>query len=242
MMIRLKLLMVAVGVAFVALGASANAQNFVVISSTAAGISVGQIVGATQEISIPTAKKVVMVNEKGKTATLKGPFKGTVGGEAGGEKSRALTVLASLVRTTQRDTKSVGAIRAAGIRSEDQAMMVNLSETGDYCLVDDNPPTLTRYKTETAETVELVATRGGKAVTIPWPKNTLVMDWPAEIDSKDGDVLLGRLGNEKSRKMIRLHRMGDKYPNRIEMVLAMAEKECLEQARMMLALIRNSAG
>lgn len=219
----------------------AAAQNFVVISSTVSGIAVGQIVGATQELRIPAKKKIILVNEKGKTESLAGPFKGKVGGTAGGERSRGLTVLVNLVRATQRDTKSVGAIRAAGIRTEDQALMINLSETGEYCLLDGRPPTLTRYQSEKAGSVELTAVRGGKVIVLRWSNENRILKWPTSLELKDGDVFLARQGTSKSRTMIRVHRMDKKITNRIKLIIAAMEKECVEQARMLLALIRNSA-
>jgi len=223
-------------------GSHAFAGDFVVLSSTAPSIQVGSVVSDGAEITVPPRRRVVLVSEAGRTISLRGPFQGVPGGgESAGGGQQFVKALASLVRTTQADAKSVGAIRAAGIRTDREAMMINVSETGDYCIFGSGGRELTRYKSEKWKSLTLVAAADGAAETIPWPAGTRVIPWPKKIPLKHGATYLVQQAGKDSRTMVVAHFLEGKFATDAHRVLALAKMGCMEQAKMMLALMRKTA-
>lgn len=225
---------------FVWHGAAAAAE-FVVLSSTVASVSVGQIIEPGQRITLPEKARLVLVNEAGRTISLKGPYAGAPGGEAKGGKSKFVAALASLVRSTEEDAHSVGAIRAASIRNKRQAMMINISETGDFCLFEDGGEELTRYQSETWPEINITAVADGRSQTVAWPKGARTLPWPEALPIKNGATYLVDQSGKDSRTMLVMHRLSGEYPTDAHLVVEMASRGCLEQSKMMLALIRRSA-
>ena len=220
---------------------AALASEFVVLTSTVSSVSVGQVVSAGQKIEIPDKARLVLINETGKTMTLKGPYSGVPGGNSAPQKSRFIKALASLVTTTEQDTRAIGAIRAAGIRTKRQALMINISETGDYCLLDGTTEEVTRYKSETFADVTIVAAKGGQSTSFLWPNETRDVPWPGDLALDDGGTYLVSQAGKDTRTMLIMHRMGGDYSTDIHLALAMGAQGCIEQAKMMLALVRRTA-
>jgi hypothetical protein len=217
------------------------ASEFVVLTSTVSSVSVGQVVSAGQKIEIPEKARLILINETGKTVTIKGPYSGVPGGEGKPQTSRFIKALASLVTTTEQDTRAVGAIRAAGIRTKRQALMINISETGDYCLLKGNKEEITRYKSEKFSDVTIVATKDGKQTKFPWPKESPYTPWPGALTLEDGGTYLASQSGKDTRTMMIMHRMEGDFSTDIPLALAMGAQGCVEQAKMIFALVRRSA-
>lgn len=220
---------------------AALASEFVVLTSTVSSVAVGQVVSAGQKIEIPEKARLVLINQTGKTVTLRGPYSGVPGGDSKPQKSRFIKALASLVTTTEQDTRAVGAIRAAGIRTKRQALMINISETGDYCLLEGAQEEITRYKSETFDGVTIVAAKDGRSVSFDWPHETRDLRWPDKLALDDGSTYLVSQAGKDTRTMMIMHRMGGNYSTDIHLALAMGGQGCIEQAKMLLALVRRSA-
>ena len=224
--------------------AAAQASEFVVISPTVSSIGAGQVIAAGQRLVLPAKARVILVNEAGKTVSLRGPYEGKPGGESKGGKSRFIAALASLVSTTEQDARSVGAIRAANIRTKRQAIMINISETGDYCLIEGGRDEITRYRSEKSATITIAAVKDGSAQppqTFPWPKDARQIAWPASLPIEDGATFLVGQADKDTRTMLVMHRLSGDVPTDVHLVVEMGAKGCLEQATMMLALIRRGA-
>ncbi len=219
----------------------ALAEDFIVLSSTTPEFKVGGVVPSGTKVELAPRKRLVLVNAAGRTLKLTGPYSDTPGGAPGKGASNVMAALASLVRTTQEDARSVGAVRAAGISTERQAMMVNVSETGDYCGYEGAARELTRYKFEKGATVTITAVEDAKAETLEWDRNNPFLPWPKSIPIQDGATYLVGQDGKDSRTMIIMHQLGEKKENPVETVLEMGTKGCLEQVKMLLALMRKSA-
>jgi len=220
-------------------GAAAN--DYVVISSNVSALSPGKTVAASETLNIPTLRKVVLVNASGLTVVLKGPYNGKPGAPAKGGSSKLVTALASLVKTTQKDLSSIGAIRAANIKTFRDAMMVNISETGDYCKTSKAPPELTRYQSESARQVTVTSAQDGKKVDLNWKKGQKSILWPTQINYQAGATYLVQQEGKDSRTMLVAREVSGNFATKIHLIMAVAQKGCLEQAKMLLALLKNSA-
>lgn len=234
-------LSVAVVMAMASWTSAVNAKDFVVLSSNVKALTPGKTVSADKALKIPSRRRVVLVNASGRTVVLKGPYKGKPGAPAKGGSSKLVTALASLVRTTQKDLSSVGAIRAAGIKTFKEAMMVNISETGDYCSASKAAPELTRYRSETAKKVTMTSANDGKKVVLTWKKGTASMPWPNEIPYTPGATFLIQQEGKDSRTMLVARKISGNFSSKVHFIMAIAEKGCMEQAKMLLALLNKSA-
>ncbi len=237
-----KISLLSVGLAlFLFWHGAAAAEDFIILSSTAPAFQVGDVVTSGTKIVLPEKKRLVLINGAGRTLKLVGPYSGSPGDSAEEGSSQVMTVLASLVRTTRDDARSVGAVRAAGIKTERQAMMVNVSETGDYCGYQGAPRELTRYGFEKGATVTITAVENSQAQTIEWNQGTPYIPWPSSLPVKDGATYLVEQAGKDTRVMIIMHQIEGKYDNPVTRILQMGEMRCLEQVKMLLALLRNSA-
>ena len=130
--------------------------EFVVLSSTEKSIGVGSVIADDQKIALPKRKTLMVIDKAGRTITVNGPHDGPIEGKSGEESDGTLVkVLSSLIRDNEDDARSVGAIRAIDkkriedtIDSQESAMVINLSETGDYCLLPEAAPIVARYHSE----------------------------------------------------------------------------------------------
>jgi hypothetical protein len=219
---------------------AASAEDLVVIDSTLPTFAPGSSVKGDQTVKLPERSRLVLVAESGRTVTLNGPYEGKPAPEKGkGGDSRLGTALASLVRSTQEDANSVGAIRAAGIRTRADALMINLSESGDYCVVDPAAVQITRYADERGAEITLNAVKGDLKTAFAWPGAGNHLAWPAALPIEDGATYLVEQAGKDSRTMLVLHKVEDKAPTDAHRAVEMAEKGCLEQAKMLLALLRK---
>ncbi len=219
---------------------SASAEEVVVIESTLAAFTPGAAINGDQVLKLPEKSKLVLVTEGGRTVILTGPYEGKPA--PGGSKaadSRLTTALASLVRSTQEDANSVGAIRAAGIKTRGDALRVNLSESGDYCIGDPGGVEMTRNAIDKGDEITLNAVKGDLKASFSWPAGSDHTTWPAAMAPEDGATYLVGQSGKDSRTMLIIHRVQDDAPTDAHRAVFMAEKGCLEQAKMLLALIRR---
>lgn len=216
------------------------AEDLVVIESTLPAFAPGATVKGESPIKLPEKSKLVLVSETGKTVTLTGPYDGKAG-QAGGKggDGKLISALSTLVRSTQEDAQSVGAIRAAGIKTRADALRINLSESGDYCLTSGSPE-ITRYQSESGAKVTVNAVKGDLKASLDWPKGGInFTGWPASLPIEDGATYLVEQDGKDSRTMLILHMVQDQAPTDAHRAIAMAEQGCMEQAKMLLALLKK---
>lgn len=219
------------------------AEELVIVDSTLPILTPGSVLDGSKPLALPERSRVVLVSESGRTIALNGPWRGkpaeAVGG-AGDGNGRLVTALASLVRTSQEDAHSIGAIRAAGVKTRADALMINLSESGDYCIADTRIVEITRYASETGARVTLNLVKSDLTATLSWPAGRDRSPWPGDLPIKDGGTYLVEQDGKDSRTMIVLHTIVDDAPTDAHRAVFMAEKGCSEQARMLLALLRKA--
>ncbi len=222
----------------------ALAQSLIVLESSLPNYALGAEVSADAALNLPDKSRLVLVAEDGRSVVLTGPFQGNAKSKmaAGGGGNKAFsTALASLVRSAQEETSSVGAVRAAGIGTRDEALMVNLSESGDYCVAEPAKLMITRYKHETAPKISITVVADSSEVQIAWPSGTDRTAWPIPAKVEDGARFIVSQDGKDSRTLITLVKVSGNYPTVAHEAVEMANAGCAEQARMLLALMRRQA-
>ncbi len=233
----------------VVFGAHPAVAEFVVLSSTQASVAVGSVVGDNQKIALAANKTVLLIDKAGRTITLNGPFEGVVKGKGGtGGKSKLVRALSGLIRDNEEDAHSVGAIRAVAKRkieetvtSKTAALVINISETGDYCMLPGIDRELIRYHTETAAKVTITAIANSASQVVKWPGKALKTAWPSALPVKDGDRFLVSQAGKDTRTLITLHEIAGEGPSDAHLAVSLVAKDCIEQARLMLVHIRRAA-
>ncbi len=120
-------------------------------------------------------------------------------------------------------------------------MVVNISETGDYCLLEGIAPKLVRYHSEKGKNAVLTAIANGASQPITWPENEVVASWPDKLQASDTARFLVTQDGKDTRTLLTLHQLEDNAPTVAHLAIALSGKECIEQARLMLVHMRRSA-
>ena len=222
------------------------AAEFVVLSSTEASVPPGSVIGDDQKITVAKNKTLQLIDKSGRTITLNGPHKGIVKVSGGEGKSKLVRALSSLIREYEQDAKSVGASRKSDkkriedtIDSKESAMVINISETGDYCLLSGVAPKVIRYHSEKGKKVVLTAIANGASQAVDWPDETIAAAWPDALPVSEGARFLVTQEGKDTRTLLTLHQVPDDAPTKVHLAVALSGKECIEQARLMLVHIRR---
>ncbi len=227
----------------------AAAAEFVVLSSTEKTIAVGSVIADGQNVALPKNKVLMVIDKAGRTITLNGPHKGAIQGKRGEKSDGTLVkVLSSLIRDNEDDARSVGAIRAIDkkriedtIDSKESAMVINISETGDYCLLLETVPKVARYHSEKGKNVVLTAVANGVSMAVAWPDTSVTAPWPGDLPVSDGARFLVTQEGKDTRTLITLHQIDGDAPTVAHLAVALVGEECVEQARLMLVHMRRAA-
>lgn len=223
--------------------------EFVVLSSTEKSIAVGSVIADGQEIALPKNKVLLMIDKAGRTITLNGPHKGAIKGKSGSKADGTLVkALSSLIRDNEDDARSVGAVRKIDkkriedtIDSKESAMVINISETGDYCLLPETAPNVARYHSEKGKNVVLTAVANGTSQPVAWPETSVTAAWPDALPVSDGARFLVTQEGKDTRTLITLHQIDGGAPTVAHLAVALFGNECVEQARLMLVHMRRAA-
>lgn len=221
--------------------------EFVVLSSTESSVPPGTVIADDQKIKVAKNKTLQLIDKAGRTVTLNGPHQGVVKFEGGEGESKLVRALSSLIREYEQDAKSVGAIRKIDkkriedtIDSRESAMVINISETGDYCLLSGVAPKVVRYHSEKGKQVVLTAIANGASLAVDWPSETIAAAWPGGLQPSDGSRFLVTQEGKDTRTLLTLHELADDAPSDVHLAVQLSTKECIEQARLMLVHIRRS--
>ena len=94
---------------------AAIAAEYVVLDSNAAGIEPGVVVDDDAQMTIPEGATVVIVNPKGQTEVVNGPFTGKLSDARTNSSESLSETLDRLTKTRGQDTKVLGAVRSAQV-------------------------------------------------------------------------------------------------------------------------------
>lgn len=236
--------------ALLALGtAAAAAQELVIIESTVPGLAAGAQLAAGKAVTVPDKAKLVVLAASGQMLTLTGPYQGVPGAGASGGDSRVMTAIASLVRSGQRESGSVGAVRVADVpwrretaRSLDDVLALDATGGGDTCLFDPAKAQIVRKPQTVVGAVTVHAMDSGQSAAVAFPPGAVRVPWPATLPIEDGDNFVFEEVGQPTAATVTVRLLpGDKAGNDLERVAMLAEAGCEDQARLLLGLMATAA-
>ena len=226
---------------FMALAAlPAGAANLVVVASTAPGLAPGQIVHSGDPLEVPNGARVTLISETGNTVTVPGPHSGPAEIAAGPGGSDGLLVsLSGLLSGPGRETASLGTMRAAAPRATPgDPWVINVNSPGHHCVPEKGPVMFWRAKATGQKTLLLKNLVNRTRSATPWPAGTETLNWPAQIEIKQGTRYLARMKGGRTSAWLIMHLVPDGLPTDAHRAAWMAEKGCLKQAKLLLAHLR----
>ncbi len=217
--------------------------GYVVLMSNVAGYKSGDQIAADQDLTVPENKQLVLINAFGQTLKFKGSFQGKpqdqANAAADAQAGRSMKALASLIRSADEDASSVGAIRAASLKSSTQALAFNLSETGNYCFANPADIKLERYRTDTGAKVTLIDLQTGKEQQFAAPAAGQSVPWPDGLEIAEGARYLVLQEGKDTKTLLTLRKLTGPLDSDFNILVSLGEMDCMEQARMLLSVIRR---
>ena len=124
---------------------AADAGQLVVVESTVAGISSGQIIDGAKALDIGAGKSVTVITESGKVKKLDGPFSGPpTGSAAAGGGPGVVASLSRLIEGKAGGSATLGVMRSTK-RSEPPGVWdIDAFRSGTHCVVAGSPVRLWR--------------------------------------------------------------------------------------------------
>jgi hypothetical protein len=215
---RRHLLSVIAIVAFIGVSA-AEASQLVVVESTVAGISSGQILDGAKPLDIAAGKSVTVITESGQVKKLAGPFSGAPAGKAGGGGPDIVASLSRLI-----EGKSGGGV-----------WDIDAFRSGTHCIVAGSEARLWRAKAKKKAKLQIKTLPYGKKVASNWAAGADVLAWPAAVEIKDGAEYLMRRAKGLTASRVTLRLIPGDTPSDVHRVAWMADNGCVRQAKELLA-------
>lgn len=230
---------------------AALAEDLVVIESEwAPAFALGAVVADGKAIELPAGAKVVLVGASGKTVSLVGPYIGTPSAGTPKGDGKLMVALASLVKGKSEETGFVGATRTLSwrvvteqIRTEADVMALDAGLEDTQCIVESDPKKVVMVldKPKRAEQVTVMSVENGTMAEFAWPKETVTRKWPEALPLESGNTYLVDIANPVSLAKFTVNVLPKTAANPVERTSQLIEAKCLEQARLMVELIKKSA-
>lgn len=214
----------------VALTPLAAGAEVVVVASNTPAYAPGAMLTDNADIKLGPKARITVIAGNGKYRVLNGPFSGPHGVTSDqNTSSRALTVLASLVRTTVRDDNSVAAIRNAP-GSQRPAFAVDWRRSATHCLVSGTDVQIWRPRKRGETAITIVSPDGARG-DISWPTGKQVGSWPVAVKIESGKTYkIGRTGSQFAKEIL-MRVIPGTATTPVERAIWMAENGCSIQAR-----------
>ena len=234
MMMRLSHALCAV-LLLVAAAGTAKAAELVVITSTAPGLQPGQIIDGSRTIGLPAGSTVTLISEYGTPITLTGPYEGVPAASAAPGDRNLLAALSRLVASEGGESLALGASRGSAVVEPPGPWVIDVSQSGDHCVPAGGPVRLWRPDARRPGSLRLKAAATGQKSKTAWPKGTTMLDWPQEMELKDGAIYLVQFRGSITAKKLVLHVVPADLPSDANRVAWMAGQGCTKQALSLLA-------
>ena len=218
---------------------SVLAGEVVVVASSAPKIMPGQIVTADGYLEIPAGARVTLVSESGKSVTVNGPHSGRLSfaGESS-EKQSLISALSSLLSISEKETSSLGLIRANTPQAPSTPWVIDIGRPGDHCVPAGSPVKLWRARNAKARTLSLKNLADKSSSDADWPAATSTRNWPSKVTLEDGASYFVQLKGARTGRTLVVHLVPSDLPSEAHRAVWMAEKGCVEQAKQLLARLR----
>lgn len=232
------------------------AEDLVVIESEKAPeLGLGAMIADGKSIDLPAGAKVVLVGASGKTVSLAGPYSGTPSAGTPKGNSKLVMALASLVQGKSEETGFVGATRRLPwrtklVKTEADVLALDAELKETQCVIEPDPKQVVMLldpaKDGRAEKVTVMSVETGAAAELKWPAKVMAMKWPSSLPFEDGNTYLIDIPQQADPRQSSLSQFTVKVlpktaANSVVRATQLIEAGCMEQARLMVELIKNSA-
>jgi hypothetical protein len=165
--------------------ASATAEEAVLVSSTAPGLTPGMILGDGQPLSLPEGASATLLFRSGQMVKLQGPFSGALPAPEG---AASATALAGALRMQGVDASVIGGSRdvapSARRAMSGHDIPINPQRSATYCIGSRDSLWLPRP----ASGERLMGLRRKQSMRmVAWPEGAAQIEWPDDVMIEDGD-------------------------------------------------------
>lgn len=206
--------------ALCALTLSAPAQaEAVVVSSTAPGLALGQVVADGASVVLPEDATATFLLSSGQILRLMGPYHGPVSAQQASGGAR-------LALLDGHDLSALGGVRSARTPRLDALrapVRIDAVNGGTYCVAANTPITLVRGR---AAPVQVTLDGAGRATTVRWSEDATDQPWPTTLPAEARYTL--RWPGETPRDLT-FRRVDDEAGNDAALVANMAAAGCTSQ-------------
>ena len=218
----------------------ATAMDCIVVNSTVAHLPTGTKLLLQSNIDILDEQQVKIVCEDARSKVIHGPYQGPVKIPTAGQpqKLQALGVILKILYllTSSDDTSTVGADRSALVPKEAVGpWTISLqSDRQEFCLPPDRIPTLWRSDSTWPTILLIENLRNGDRVSASMAQDDATLAWPNSLPI--GDRAVFRISDNvgSTNTAVRFALLQGTFSSEIEIALAMAERGCTRQSRLLI--------
>lgn len=203
------------------------ADEVVVIASDVAALKPGAVLDGSAEIEIPAGSSATLVSSRGRTISLRGPYRGAPDASAPAADTSVVESLSRLLG--ESSGYGVLAVFRQGAAQQD-LFAVNVERSGTYC-VRERKVELHRRNAAGKALLSLGQAAGGKTVRQAWPKGDVGIPWPADLPLTDGGTYLADLDDGSPAKKITVRILPGDLTTDAHRAAWMADNNCQSQAR-----------
>jgi hypothetical protein len=224
--------------------AIAGAEEIVVIESSAARYSAGQVLDAAAPLALAPNESLTVVTEDARLIEIEGPHNGPATGPEP-DQSAVRRALSQLIAEERPAVGGVGGVRAGdtevtGPDTRPDPWLLHAERSGDQCVLRGESVAVWRENAREAVAAELRVSLAESGAQIRWNAGEQRSAWPATTALSDDTVYLLRTDTSLRSVPIRLHLLAPALAGRSLATAAwLAGKGCIDQARL---LLRDPAG
>jgi hypothetical protein len=210
-------------------GISVTAAPLIVVDARGGSLKKGQKIDSAQPITLKEGESVTLINQEGKTVTLRGKFSGLpmMGAGAAANPKQAL---GALVGTRNAQTGTLGAVRSLGLSRAiplPEPWLIDVSTPGERCLRPGQQPIWWRPEVGASQKFTLLPIDQSWRVDFEWAAGQHTIPAPPLAKFEGQTVFMIRMGEREYG--ITLHLV----PTNLDgsaLASWMIEKGCMQQA------------
>ena len=226
------------------------AAEFVVLESTSAKYTAGQLLVAVDAVKLFEGEKLTVLSEEGNSYQHKGPYEGPLASKRKEDGKTVLRALGQLVGASQGDSRSMGAIRGDGKNASDSgqagydspAWVILPQMNGTQCVIQGQAPKF--WREDAAKPTRLFLKQVGQSnsLEIAWPATEKELEWPASVPLQSGTPYLVRVGDAIRSQSLVVEEVPTGVEGQVGVVAWLEARGCHRQARSVFASFSADGG
>ena len=217
----------------------AAAMDCIVVNSTVEHLSINTRLSPQTEIDIPDEEQVKIVCEDATSKVIRGPYHGPVDIPVSEppKKLQAMDVVFKVLSLLTRsdETSTTGASRSALVPEAVGPWTISLQKARQkFCFTPDRIPTLWRSDSTWPTTLLIENLRNGDRVSASMAQDDATLAWPKSLSIGDRAVFRISENAGLTNIAVRFALLQGTFSSEIEIALAMAERGCTRQSRLLI--------